>query len=178
MKRKWLLCLLVGLLLLLGACAMDGEPMTTPESENNITTAVATSLLPVYIPGSIKLASDEEIQADESWPFYPKYRGIYYTIDGAYDALYDSSRAEEWGEVMRQKRIINGEYAEVDEMDYVTFIKYFQIEREDFENAIEKQREIQNLFGQDETSELWELPNADIIYTFDNDIINEYYRRE
>jgi hypothetical protein len=23
-----------------------------------------------------------------------------------------------------------------------------------------------------------EIPNADIIYTFDNDIINEYYRRE
>jgi hypothetical protein len=42
---------------------------------------------------------------------------------------------------------------------------------------LEKEKRINIELGIDMTNEENELPNGDIIYTFDNDIINEYYRR-
>ena len=56
------------------------------------------------------------------------------------------------------------------EMVTVAFVKRFNISKEEFELAVGK-----NSKYNDEDAE---LPNADIVYTFDNAIINEYYRRE
>ena len=47
------------------------------------------------------------------------------------------------------------------------------------EKALEKDHNDRvNNLKVDITKEREELPNADIIYTFDDDIINEYYRYE
>jgi hypothetical protein len=67
---------------------------------------------------------------------------------------------------------------EPEEMLLVTFVKYYEISKEDFEKATKNEEKIHNQFGENLYLEDYELPNADIIYTFDNEIINEYYRRE
>ena len=193
MKKNWIVCSLLALLVLMSACDAKNpsDPMSTTKgttestaanTTDNTTMLVVSPTLPVYDPGSIKLIPEEAIREDENWPFFPKYRLVYYTIDGVYRDLYDDDRAEEWGKVMKKKHIINGVYAEADEMDYVTLVKYFQIERVDFEKAIEKQMQnLIELLGMNETNrngEGFELPNADIIYTFNNEKINDYYSRD
>ena len=58
------------------------------------------------------------------------------------------------------------------------FIKYNNINQEAFLTAVQKMYERYLANGWDISDEAYELPNTDIIYTFDNDIINAYYRRE
>jgi hypothetical protein len=59
------------------------------------------------------------------------------------------------------------------------FVEYFNIPKEDFVAAVEKAklRDTKNGIAFD-TREDNEYPNADIIYTFDDEIIDYYYRRE
>ena len=61
------------------------------------------------------------------------------------------------------------------------FVQHFEISRADFDLAIEETWRIQTpLFEQGifQMTESHEPPNADIIFTFDNDIIRHFYRRE
>jgi hypothetical protein len=67
---------------------------------------------------------------------------------------------------------------EVKESFNVSFVKYFNIPKEDFVKAINKAKEFCREHNMDITTEEYELPNPDIIYTFDNEIIDHYYRRE
>jgi len=62
-------------------------------------------------------------------------------------------------------------------MPLVRFIQHFNISREDFVAVIEEMRARAIAVGRDLYEELAELPNADIIFTFDNDIIRYFYRR-
>jgi hypothetical protein len=64
------------------------------------------------------------------------------------------------------------------EMTTVAFIKHFKIPKEKFMELVEEDEKISTSMGLNLSTEDYELPNADIIYTFDNDIINYYYRRE
>ena len=64
------------------------------------------------------------------------------------------------------------------EMFLVTLIKQYDVPKEKFEEAIQKTAERLLAEGRDLTQEEYELPNADIIYTFDNEIIDAFYRRE
>lgn len=63
----------------------------------------------------------------------------------------------------------------------VSFVKYFNIPREVFDKAcdefIERIGYLHEREGDDISTESYELPNADIIYTFDNEITNNYYLR-
>ena len=67
-------------------------------------------------------------------------------------------------------------------MPVVTYIKKFNIPKDVFVAELEKYteivREIALSMGEDLDYEIHEPYNADIIYTFDNEIINAYYRRE
>ena len=64
------------------------------------------------------------------------------------------------------------------EMTTKAFVEYFNIPKKDFEKTIQEAIAIHIKLGQDISLELYELPNPDIIYTFDDEIINEYYRRK
>lgn len=115
------------------------------------------------------------------------YRMIYYygyEMQEFYDFV-SSEELSQWREYYYDFNdfYTNGISAkEPKEMALVSFIKYFNISKADFENKI---KEVTQIFM--ETSggdafryhtEQYELPNADILYTFDNDVINEYYRYE
>lgn len=66
----------------------------------------------------------------------------------------------------------------VSEMFSVVLIKKYNITKEVFEELIRKEAEDRIRHGADLSTEDYELPNADILYTFDNEIIDAYYRRE
>jgi len=58
------------------------------------------------------------------------------------------------------------------------FVEYFDISKESFELFVNTEKDISLENDEILTNEENELPNPDIIYTFDNEIIDAYYRRE
>jgi hypothetical protein len=157
------------------ACTADPLEPSTQDVDTltveTITTQSASTVkaLPVYVPGSIKLVPKEYL---DEFSFPVTKREVYYSISGAFEILAYPEAADE---------IFNGYKTngiEPTEMRLVTFVKHFNISRKDFEKALEAERKRRIDVGFDISDEQYELPNADIIYTFDNEIINEYYRRE
>jgi len=62
-------------------------------------------------------------------------------------------------------------------MPLVTLIKHFKVPKCVFVAEVKKIKRAWLALGDDLCAEVNELPNADIIYTFDNELINYYYRR-
>jgi len=148
---------------------------TTTTSSIKPTESQKSSDLPKYVPGSIKLRDIENVQADLMLSFVPTRRSVYYTISGFFIDLIEINTFNEWA----NKNLFKEIGKEPQEMSIVSFVKHFNISKEVFEETIEEMREPYNALAKElSDEETYELPNADIIYTFDNDIINEYYRRE
>lgn len=114
-----------------------------------------------------------------------KYRYNYYRITAHYIDIVGAEAYFEWFES-------NPDFASknLDEMLMVSYIKHFGITREQFDAASQMRKDFYEENGNtllaypfendgvysydDEADEVY---NADIIFTFDNDIINEYYSR-
>jgi len=126
--------------------------------------------LPQYTPGDITLHSSGEqlLFQDLSKPM--QFRYVFYGVPGKLQALVGMMDSYYWLE--------NEWHRAEDTMILMHFVKHFNISREDFDDAIESRRAFSLQMGYDLTDEEHELPNADIIYTFDEDIIRYYYRRE
>lgn len=111
----------------------------------------------------------------------PKYRGTYYYIEFELQELVDEDELAKW---KSETEVFDSVYGiEPDEMYLVSFIKHFHITREQFDAAMEERREslretFENQPNLNPRNEGYEIPNGDIIYTFDNEIINNYYRRD
>ena len=138
--------------------------------------------LPLFEKGDMVVYTAEE--AREKSPYYitalPEYRTVYYWMPYIWTNIISREEYAEWGR--RVDTPHDALHAVPQEMDVVSFIKYFKIPKEDFIKACEEEAEYQqNVLkgerGYDINLEEYEIPNADILYTFDNDIINEYYRR-
>ena len=167
-----LLCLLC---VLLSACQPEtsdtpGDPTTgTPT-----TTTQQGKDLPEYQPGSIKLQSLE----NDDYRFDRKYRITYYRVWGDFMELLSEEEMQDF-DVWSEEWAKNVNYGETqEEMMLVSFVKRYDITREEFDSAVEKFIAINQELGCDMTGEEYEVPNGDIIYTFDNEIINHYYRYE
>ncbi|MBQ7122488.1 MAG: hypothetical protein IJO03_09535 [Clostridia bacterium] len=108
-----------------------------------------------------------------------KYRSIYYTIPSPFwDVVDENSRDDIYGEYWEQP------YSEINIMRMRIFVEEYNVPREKFDAANAEWARIvkEKLYGspvinpQDYANqEFDEIYNADIIYTFDNEIINEYY---
>ena len=148
--------------------------LPTALGQNDEETAVEeTQSLPVYEDGSIELDPGQNSSDNEDGPdFQRHYRLIYYRLPSPIDNL---AGQEGWDFLDEISREYNGK--ELSEMLLVSYIKRFKIPKETVEKAINERREYFLSIGNDIDYEEYELPNVDIIYTFDNDIINEYYRR-
>lgn len=142
-------------------------PVTLPTQPTDPETG-----LPVYVPGSIQLMD----RKSDMFDFERKYRQTYYTISGSFiDLLSDEEKVDFYAWIGEDSKENNyGEYRE--EMMLVSFVKRYNISREEFDRAVE--RDISLTSPESLKMETREPPNADIIYTFDNEIINEYYRYE
>ena len=128
----------------------------------------------------IRTAEDALICAPYETTFLPKYRDSYYWGPSFLYDMVDQDVFAEWYETVVRPDYCNN--AEPKEMYTVSFVKYFEISREDFERCCEQKRKrleyLRDELGHDINVEGAEIPNADIIYTFDNEIINNYYLRD
>ena len=182
MKKSivWLTAALCAFVLLFSACQpsvsnppSDSENIASEGTESN-SKQTDNSNLPEYKPGSIKL----EPQDQDDYEFTRKYRIIYYQIWGEFtDLLSEDARQDfmNWADEESQK---NGYGENQNEMLLVSFVKRYNISRTDFDKAVKAYVDARNKTGEDLYSEENEVPNGDIIYTFDNEIINRYYRYE
>ena len=148
----------------------DPTASTDPESTEPNPTDPKTGL-PVYVPGSVQITDMSDI-----FPFDRQYRYCFYSFKGPWQSLLSEEQKEDfyaWQEEFK----VETNYGEFqNEMLLVSIIKRYNIPREAFDAALEKyiaSRSVSEL-----KTEFWEAPNADILYTFDNEIINEYYRYE
>ncbi len=108
-----------------------------------------------------------------------KYRSIYYSIPSPFwDIVDENSRQDIYGEYWEQP------YSQINTMRMKIFVEEYNVPREKFDAANAEWARIvkERLYGtpvinpQDfANQEFNEVYNADIIYTFDDEIINEYY---
>lgn len=128
----------------------------------------------------IRTAEDAFSCAPYETTFLPKYRDVYYWGPSFLCDIVDQDALAEWYETVVRPDYRNN--AEPKEMYTVSFVKYFEISREDFERCCEQKRKrleyLRDELGHDINVEGAEIPNADIVYTFDNEIINNYYLRD
>ena len=108
-----------------------------------------------------------------------KYRNNYYSVPAMFSEIVDREAYFEW-----EDEYLSENYPDnTNEMVMVAYIKAFDIPKEEFERAnLEYAKFIDELYShicldpQDYADqEFQEIYNTEIIYTFDNDIINEYY---
>ena len=172
MKKSivWLTATLCAFVLLFSAC----QPSVSNPPSDSVPTTENYGNLPEYKPGSIKL----EPQDLDDYAFTRKYRITYYQIWGEFtDLLSEDARQDfmNWADEESKK---NGYGEHQNEMFLVSFVKRYNISRTDFDKAVKVYIDTRNKTGVDLYSEENEVPNGDIIYTFDNEIINHYYRYE
>ena len=134
--------------------------------------------LPEFVLGSIECIDDETAQGMLQSGFVPSFRHVYYWSRIDLGRLVGENELQSWID----SQLWRGYYGnwwpqEPPEMIDVSFIKHFRISREVFEQGLAWRRFMDEEFNNNNSLEGFELPNADIIYTFDNDIINEFYRR-
>lgn len=139
-----------------------------------------------YTPGKVvHLLNRYYPFSDEYTGFdYPrKYRLIYYYTTN-YDDLVSQEKNLEWFNYYMSKNQYvteNGTHIkDPDEMALVSFIKYCDIPKDVFEARNNELKQFRKNNSDDfhYYTECGEIANADILYTFDNDIINEYYSYE
>lgn len=108
------------------------------------------------------------------------YRLLYYTVPDAFESLVSAEEVLEWLQVWREENGIpaaGDATADPQEMALVSFLRYFSIDKE---TAEETARQMQESFAATDSfnqyTELGEVPDIDLLYTFDNEKINAYYR--
>ena len=192
--KKATISLFLVLLLSISACSRDNDTETTTlpaisqqttrifsltstiASSQVSTSAAATAKLPqiLFCPEEIKL--DDHDFALGPYSSKVPMRGIYFAGFGPlYHILPENpwdSWEYEWEETYNRKSAL------VPEMLMVYLIKRYKIPKEAFKEAVREEAEFRIRNRYDLSDEKYELPNADILYTFDNEIIDAYYRRE
>ena len=202
--KKTVLAVALICVLVLASCANQAPNSSTPPSsqETNIIgtvptvptkptqpTVTSTPTQPTdptqetqpnleYVPGSVII--DPDWDGNSGTPAR-KHRNVYYRIHGFFLNLIPDGK---WGEVTdRLNAIPKDADGDSTQMAYLVFIQVMDLPREEFEKAVDRQRQLwisqgDIEEGQEVVHECYELPNADVLYTFDNDLINYYYRLE
>lgn len=119
--------------------------------------------------GCLNIPSCED--SDDGWGVNA-YRPIFYSLAAPFADLVGREVCNKWEATRSYEESQN-------ECIAVSFIKHFDIAKNDFERANEQLRQIWAETGSNpEDDEIYELYNVDLLYTFNNHIINEYYRRQ
>ena len=130
--------------------------------------------LPQHVPGSIILHPEHAFEGMLELPGAMQFRAVFYGIPQEISRLVSVDAGIEWSE--------NKEFDYWQTMRLMSFVEYFNISREDFDAAMDRLQEVHERFDaqgiRDINDEWSELPNADIIFTFDNDIARYFFRRE
>ena len=130
--------------------------------------------LPRHMPGSIILHPERLFSSliDVSSPM--QFRAVFYNISAEFMDLVPVDELGDWLDGIGETYL--------DSMMLMRFVQYFNITREEFDRVADELRVVLERMATrgtiDIADEFFELPNADIIFTFDNDIIRYYFRRE
>ena len=188
MRKIMVLVLVLVTLVMLARCAQNTNLVQTTQNNEEATTLESTSARTIvfktnpetglieYVPGNVVLNSDNDYS--DFGGYRLSFRRVYYLIDGLYIDYIGQEKVNMYFESKDKDRDWE---KEPQEMALVSLIKHFNIPKKDFielTKLLEERNVSQAESGWNMNGEDYELPNADIIYTFDNDIINEYYRRE
>lgn len=186
--KKHIIILFVVLLIALAACSsVQNEPSetindnTAPSEIKETSTSKTTNGKPIEtytLPTSIKLNEGGSPLSGmiDGLEYEPAYRFCYYFISNRYIHLVsDQNAANAFIEELLSKQSLT---EDLETMMLKDFVKHFNISKSDFLVATQKEIDAANSLGIDISKEEYEIPNADIIYTFDDEIINNYYRRE
>ena len=160
----------ISLLMLILLTACSNQSQTIAETTAEIVAQTTTELFMPVHPDSISLRPDDYFSDLAS---IVQHRFIYYFLPGQIsDLVQDQDAVEEWiYENMSTMEVFR-------EMPLMQFVQYFNISKEEFLVVVENTRENYIRLGISFDDDEWELPCPDIIYTFDNDIISAFYRRE
>ena len=166
----------VFIILTLVACTNENQQETTT-SESKGSTSVYSTVASETEYENLKETGDSFSGGGELT--LQKYRSIYYSIPAPFWEIVDeNSRQDIYGEYWEQP------YSEINIMRMRIFVEEYNVPREKFDVANAEWARIvkENLYGnpvinpQDYANqEFDEIYNADIIYTLDNELINEYY---
>jgi hypothetical protein len=145
----------------------NSEATTAKTSETTPSTKQTVDWeIPVYKNGSVKLGNTAAMSMEAGHPI--THRFVWYQLPGELISLVGDEFYSTWESYYKS---IMKPGVEPEQMICVLFVQKYSISKADFENAIGST----NLNNVDEQDE---LPNANIIYTFDDEVINEYYRRQ
>jgi len=124
-------------------------------------------------PGEIRL-NPGVLHAQHPYAPPMRFRRVFYNIPIVFLQLVECPDEHEyfWEHVWSEYSETGNEY-----MGLMLFVRHFDISREDFDAVLNDYKARRLAAGRDLTDEEWEPPNADIIFTFDNDIIRWFYRR-
>jgi len=188
MKKRWIILIIATIALLIGVLAVrsihtESKTETTIANVSSSTTdvhsqassvsEVSASVLILPPPESIVLDPNSDLI--EEFSYIPIKRKVFFMLTNRVMRLVPEENFNEFAAFLEEQRTFG---VEPTEMASVTFIKYFEIEKVDFERVIGERKEFLLSLDIDITEEENELPNPNIIYTFDNEIINAYYRRD
>lgn len=156
-------------LCLISACNKELNEETTTTMQN-FTSTTSDSL-------SATNNNESDIGGADLLP--RKYRNNYYSIPASFINIVGKKSFEEWEDVYLAENYPD----DSNEMVMLAYVKEFNISKEDFERAnLEYAHFIDETYShicldpQDYADqEMQEIYNTEIIYTFDNDVINEYY---
>ena len=169
MKTYFVLILIFALLFLM---ACGSEKMIEPTTE---TTETTTTFPITRDPEQITfLPEDISPQGLIERERNSEFRYVYYF--GAPPEVLELFPIEVQGVYFQLRGAVEGW---PDEMVIVTLLRLYDIQRETFEDALQRAAErMVNMGWMDLSTEVYELPNPAIIFTFDNEIIDAFYRRE
>lgn len=180
MKKLNKIILIFFIILTFASCTNKNQQETTTAKNQQSTSVDET----IYSETDSKNEPDNLKETEASYSgggelTLQKYRSIYYSIPAPFwDIVDENSRKNIYGEYWEQP------YSEINIMRMKIFVEEYNVPREKFDAAnLEWARIVkEKLYGnpvidpQDYVNqEFNEVYNADIIYTFDDEIINEYY---
>jgi len=168
MEKPRVLVLFIVLLLLWG-CADNAAPGGETSATSKTIYEIEGRRC-VYPPEEMRLLSPNIM----GFQFTPSKRSVYYFLYAP--------------ESYVSAEVVSDYYTNLDEitiepteMAMVTFIKAYNIPKKAMEEVVQSLIDScleEGFGGRDFLNEAYEIPNLDIIYTFDNRIIDAYYRRD
>ncbi len=173
MKKLITLILILILLVLTVACEKEKETNktttnTTETSQNQEASSTSTT-------HQADNSKKDETKTDNGGGYIEsgKYRQRYYNVPYDFIVLVSEEEYEKWYDEIYE---FNPDKSQV-----VSFVQYFNISKEVFEKTNLQMAKSFAEFNPTmrpldyENQQTYEIYNADIIYTFDDEIINEYY---
>lgn len=177
-KKLFVLTAFILILSILASCSNAKTDTVTSSTEAN--SAETTTLSQLSTTGANEITtdiSDKDSGNDSGGGVIQvqKYRQRFYTISAPFVACVGRKECDDWLETVDFSKEV---------MVMKLFVEHFNISREDFDKAnLELAKRIKNGldcppcvnpkdYANQEDDEIY---NADIIYTFDDDIIREYY---